>query len=367
MSGPLEGCRVIELAGIGPTPFATMTLADMGAEVVRVERAGGSGFFPGLEHLDVLNRGKKSLVVDLKNDRGIDAVLKMIEAADILIEGFRPGVAERLGLGPDECFARNPRLVYGRMTGWGQEGPLSHSAGHDIGYIALTGALHAIGPAAGPPQVPLNLIGDFGGGANYLVMGVLAALRHADRTGEGQVVDAAIVDGAAHLLGSTHMMLAADMWRDERGANMLDGGWPFYAIYQTLDGAYVAVGALEPQFYAELLRILEIDLDPREQHNRSQWPELRRKLTEKFAERTRDEWAEVFAGTDACVAPVLSLREAASHPHIAARRTLVEHDGILQAAPAPRFSGTPTRLGAAPPKPGQDSEEVLRSWGVDGR
>ena len=231
MSGPLHGCRVIELAGLGPAPFAAMTLADMGAEVVRIERPGGSGFFPGLENLDILNRGKKSVALDLKSEHDVEAVLAMVEQADILIEGYRPGVAERLGLGPEVCIARNPRLVYGRMTGWGQEGPLSHSAGHDIGYIALTGALHAIGEVDGPPQIPLNLVGDFGGGANYLTIGVLAALRHADRTGEGQVVDAAIVDGASHLLASTHMMMAADAWRDERGTNMLDGGFPFYAVY----------------------------------------------------------------------------------------------------------------------------------------
>lgn len=365
MSGPLNGCRVVELAGLGPAPFAAMTLADMGAEVVRIERPGGSGFFPGLEHLDILNRGKKSVALDLKDERAVATVLDLITQADVLIEGYRPGVVERLGLGPDVCFARNPKLVYGRMTGWGQEGPLSHSAGHDVGYIALTGALHAIGTAGGPPQIPLNLVGDFGGGANYLTMGVLAALRHADKTGEGQVVDAAIVDGAAHLLASTHMMMAANAWSDERGANMLDGGWPFYAVYETSDGKHMAVGALEPQFYAELLRVLELDLDPKAQHDRARWPELRRQLTEVFAQRTRDEWTAVFEGTDACVAPVLSLHEAAEHPHIEARRTLTVHDGVLQAAPAPRFSSTPTKLGTPPPSPGRDTEEALRSWGVE--
>lgn len=278
MPGPLNGCRVIELAGLGPAPFAAMTLADMGAEVVRIERPGGSAFFPGLEHLDILNRGKKSVALDLKDTRAVEAVLEMVMKADILVEGYRPGVAERLGLGPEQFLSRNPRLVYGRMTGWGQTGPLSHSAGHDIGYIALTGALHAIGPGDGPPQIPLNLVGDFGGGANYLVMGVLAALRHADRSGEGQVVDAAIVDGAAHLLASTHMMIATDAWSDERGSNMLDGGWPFYAVYECSDSKHVAVGALEPQFYAELLRLLELDIDPKNQHDRNQWGVLRRTL-----------------------------------------------------------------------------------------
>ena len=342
-----------------------MTLADMGAEVVRIERPGGSGFFPGLENLDILNRGKKSVALDLKSEHDVEAALAMVEQADILIEGYRPGVAERLGLGPDVCIARNPRLVYGRMTGWGQEGPLSHSAGHDIGYIALTGALHAIGDVDGPPQIPLNLVGDFGGGANYLTIGVLAALRHADRTGEGQVVDAAIVDGASHLLASTHMMMAADAWRDERGTNMLDGGFPFYAVYETSDGKHMAVGVLEPQFYAELVRILEVDLDPRAQHDRSGWPAMRRLFTQVFGTRTRDEWAAVFEGTDACVSPVMSLAEAASHPHIAARETLTVRDGVLQAAPAPRFSATTTELRSPPPAPGADTDEVLRDWGIE--
>lgn len=359
MPGPLNGCKVIELAGLGPAPFAAMTLADMGAEVVRIERPGGNGFFPGLEHRDILNRGKKSVALDLKEPEAIATVLEMVAQADILIEGYRPGVAERLGLGPDVCLARNPRLVYGRMTGWGQTGPLSHSAGHDIGYIALTGALHAIGPGDGPPQVPLNLVGDFGGGANYLAMGVLAALRHSDKTGEGQVVDAAIVDGAAHLLASTHMMMAAGAWSDERGANMLDGGWPFYAVYECSDGKYIAVGALEPQFYSELLRILDLKLDPKNQHDRTKWPDLRATLTEVFKRRTRDEWAAIFEGTDACVAPVLSLQEAASHPHIAARETVVWNDGALQAAPAPRFSRSKTTLGTPPPRPGQHTAEIL--------
>lgn len=365
MTGPLNGCKVVELAGLGPAPFAAMTLADMGAEVIRIERPGGSGFFAGLEQLDILNRGKKSVALDLKSECDVETVLALVERADILIEGYRPGVAERLGLGPDVCFARNARLVYGRMTGWGQEGPLAHSAGHDIGYIALTGALHAIGEAGGPPRIPLNLVGDFGGGANYLTMGVLAALRHADRTGEGQVVDAAIVDGASHLLGSTHMMMAADAWHDERGVNMLDGGFPFYAVYETSDGKHMAVGALEPQFYKELLRILDLDLDPSAQHDRSTWPAMRRLFMDAFATRTRDEWTALFEGTDACVAPVLSLREAADHPHMRARRTLVDHNGVLQAAPAPRFSSTKTEVGSAPPKPGQDTVEVLRAWGIE--
>ncbi|MFI6455738.1 CaiB/BaiF CoA transferase family protein [Streptosporangium amethystogenes] len=363
--GPLSGVKVLELAGIGPAPFAGMALADLGAEVVRVDRPGGSGFFPGAEHLDLLNRGKKSVLLDLKRPEAVEAVLAMVAEADVLIEGYRPGVAERLGLGPDACHARNPRLVYGRMTGWGQDGPLAQTAGHDIGYIALTGALHAIGEAGGPPQIPLNLVGDFGGGGNYLVIGVLAALREADRSGRGQVVDAAIVDGTAHLLAGTHMIMAAGAWVDERGANLLDGGAPFYSVYETSDGRHMAVGALEPKFYVELLTALGLDEDPRKQHDRSRWPELRARIATAFAGRSQAEWSAIFTGSDACVAPVMSLREAADHPHIRARGSIVEHDGLLQPAPAPRFSLTPTALGTPPPVPGRHTVEVLDAWGVD--
>ena len=363
--GPLSGCRVLELAGIGPGPFAGMTLADLGAEVVRVDRPGGSGLFAGFEHVDVLNRGKRSVLLDLKRPDAVRAVLDMAARADVLIEGYRPGVAERLGLGPDDCLARNPRLVYGRMTGWGQDGPLARLAGHDIGYIALTGALHAVGSAGGPPQIPLNLVGDFGGGGTYLVIGVLAALREAERTGRGQIVDAAIVDGTAHLLAGTHMLLATETWQDERGVNLLDGGAPFYAVYETSDGRHMAVGALEPKFYAELLAVLGLDEDPAAQHDRAGWPRLRERLAAAFASRTQDEWAEAFSASDACVAPVLSLREAADHPHIRARGTLVERDGVLQPAPAPRFSATPTALGSPPPVPGRHTADVLESWDVE--
>lgn len=363
--GPLSGCRVLELAGIGPGPFAGMTLADLGAEVVRVDRPGGSGLFPGFEHVDVLNRGKKSVLLDLKRSDAVRAVLDMAARADILIEGYRPGVAERLGLGPDDCLARNPRLVYGRMTGWGQDGPLARLAGHDIGYIALTGALHAVGSAGGPPQIPLNLVGDFGGGGTYLVIGVLAALREAERTGRGQVVDAAIVDGTAHLLAGTHMLLATGTWQDERGVNLLDGGAPFYAVYETSDGRHMAVGALEPKFYAELLAVLGLDEDPAAQHDRTGWPRLRERLAAAFASRTQDEWTKAFSASNACVAPVLSLREASDHPHIRARGTLVERDGVLQPAPAPRFSATPTALGSPPPVPGRHTADVLESWEVE--
>jgi alpha-methylacyl-CoA racemase len=364
-SGPLSGIKVLELAGIGPGPFAGMMLADLGAEVVRVDRPGGSGFFPGAEHLDLLNRGKRSVLLDLKRPEAVETVLAMVAEADVLIEGYRPGVAERLGLGPESCHARNPRLVYGRMTGWGQDGPMAQLAGHDIDYIALTGALHAIGEAGRPPQIPLNLIGDFGGGGNYLVIGVLAALREADRTGGGQVVDAAIVDGTAHLLAGVHMMLAAAAWVDERGVNMLDGGAPFYSVYETADGRHMAVGALEPRFYAELLAKLGLDEDPGKQHDRAGWPALRERLAAAFVDKSQADWSAIFADSDACVAPVVSLHEAAHHPHIKARGSIVEQNGLLQPAPAPRFSGTPTALGTPPPVPGQHTLDVLRDWGVD--
>jgi alpha-methylacyl-CoA racemase len=337
--GPLSDVRVVELAGIGPGPFAGMFLADLGAEVVRVDRP---GTVP--EPADFLNRGKQSVVLDLKDPAGVAAVLELVENADVLIEGFRPGVTERLGVGPHECLARNPRLVYGRMTGWGQEGPLAAAAGHDITYIALTGALGAIGAEGGPPQIPLNLVGDFGGGGCYLVIGVLAALHAVSRTGRGQVVDAAIVDGTAHLLASTFAKLARGAWTDERGVNQLDGGCPYYAVYETRDGRHVAVGALEPKFYRQLVDLLELDVDVDRQRDRSTWPDLRRRLEQRFAARTRDEWAALFDGTDACVAPVLSLTEAAAHPHVVARGSVVVRDGVAQPGVAPRFSELPGRI-----------------------
>jgi alpha-methylacyl-CoA racemase len=358
--GPLSGCRVVELAGIGPGPFAGMILADLGAEVVRVDRpATGEQGLPHRMGFDVLGRGKKSVVLDLKRPEDVAAVLDLVAGADVLIEGYRPGVTERLGLGPAQCLARNPRLVYGRMTGWGQDGPLAQQAGHDIGYIALTGALHAIGEAGGPPQIPLNLLGDFGGGGTYLVIGVLAALVAVRGGGPGQVVDAAIVDGTAHLLAMTHGMLASGTWADERGVNLLDGGAPFYAVYPTADGRHMAVGAIEPKFYAELLAGLGLDEDPARQHDRGGWQALRGRIAAAFAARTQAEWTAVFSGSDACVAPVLSLREAADHPHIAARGTLVTRDGVMQAAPAPRFSATPAGPAAAPPARGQDDPAAI--------
>ncbi|GAA4255561.1 CaiB/BaiF CoA-transferase family protein [Dactylosporangium darangshiense] len=361
--GPLRGVRVVELAGIGPGPFAAMLLADLGADVVRVDRPG-----PGLPigpppGSDLVNRGKRSVAADLKTPAGLETVLALAERAHVVLEGFRPGVAERLGVGPEHVWARNPALVYGRMTGWGQDGPLAASAGHDITYLARTGALHAIGRAGGPPQVPVNLLGDYGGGALYLVVGVLAALRAAEATGRGQVVDAAIVDGVAHLGMILHSLLAAGLWRDRRGVNLLDTGAPFYDVYETADGRHVAVGAIEPQFYAELMARLGLD-DPPEQYDVAGWPALRARLAETFRGRTRDEWASVFDGTDACVAPVLSLTEARSDPHLAARATFLEIQGVPQPAPAPRFSHTPAAPGGAPPLPGQHTAEVLRDWGV---
>ncbi|OWA11535.1 carnitine dehydratase [Streptomyces sp. CS113] len=361
--GPLAGVRVVELAGIGPGPFAAMLLADLGADVVRVDRPGGPGLGIDPAH-DVTNRNKRSVVVDLKAADGPARVLDLAARADVLIEGYRPGVAERLGVGPRDCHARNPRLVYGRMTGWGQEGPLADRAGHDIGYIALTGTLGMIGGPDAPPAVPANLLGDYAGGSLYLVVGILAALHHARESGTGQVVDAAIVDGTAHLSTMIHGMLAAGSWQDRRGANLLDGGCPFYGTYETADGRYMAVGALEPQFYAEFMRLLGIpDLAPA-RDDLARWPELREAVAARFKSRTRDEWTAVFADSDACTAPVLSLREAPHHPHLAARATFTEHDGITQPAPAPRFSATPTAVRTGPALPGAGTEAVVRDWGL---
>ncbi|WP_106978188.1 CaiB/BaiF CoA transferase family protein, partial [Streptomyces sp. NRRL WC-3744] len=333
--GPLSGVRVVELAGIGPGPFAAMLLADLGADVVRVDRPGG----PGLAidpAFDVTNRNKRSIVVDLKAPDGPARVLDLAERADILVEGYRPGVAERLGVGPEDCHARNPRLVYGRMTGWGQDGPLAQRAGHDIAYIALTGTLGMIGRPDEPPAVPANLLGDYAGGSLYLVVGVLAALHHARATGTGQVVDAAIVDGTAHLSAMIHGMLAAGGWQDRRAANLLDGGCPYYGTYETADGRYMAVGALEGKFYAEFLRLLGLDDLAPARKDWTRWGELRERIAAAFKSRTRAEWTAVFADSDACVAPVLSLREAPAHPHLAARGTFTDHGGITQPDPRHR-------------------------------
>lgn len=363
--GPLSGLRVIELGGIGPGALGCMILADLGAEVVRVDRPGaaGGGFLP--PRADLLNRGKRSIVLDLKRREGVEAVLALTRDAQVLVEGYRPGVAERLGLGPREVWEANRKLVYGRVTGWGQDGPLAQRAGHDIGYIAITGALHAIGEAGGPPQIPLSLVGDFCGGAAYLVMGILSALLDAQRTGRGQVVDAAIVDGTNHLLIAVRALMACGRWVDERGVNLFDGGCPFYSVYETADGRYLAVGALEPPFYAELLRILDLDEDPERQYDRDHWPVLRERFRKVFRSRTRDEWAAVFERTDACVAPVLSLREAESHPQMAARGNLIEVDGVVQPAPAPRFSEYPTVIPTPPVDSGHHTREILAAIGME--
>jgi alpha-methylacyl-CoA racemase len=359
--GPLAGIRVVELAGIGPGPFAAMLLADLGAEVLRVDRPASSR--PAWP--TVLARGRRSVVVDLKHPDGAGVVLDLVASAAALVEGFRPGVAERLGIGPDACLARNPRLVYGRVTGWGQEGPWRLAAGHDIDYVALAGALHPIGQAGGPPVPPLNLVGDFGGGGMLLALGVVAALLETGRSGAGQVVDAAMVDGAALLTTQFHELLAAGLWREERGANLLDGGAPFYGVYQTADGRHLAVGALEPQFYAELLRRLGLDAgDLPDQLDREGWPLLRERLAALFRTRTREEWCELLAGTDACVAPVLGFGEAPAHPHNRARGTFVDVGGVVQPAPAPRFSRTPCDPPSPAARPGEHTDQALTDWGI---
>ncbi|MFF8097327.1 CaiB/BaiF CoA transferase family protein [Streptomyces sp. NPDC016675] len=363
-AGPLDGVRVVELAGIGPGPFAAMLLADLGADVVRVDRPGPSPLGGAPSH-DVTNRNKRSVVVDLKTPEGPRTVRALAARAEILLEGYRPGVAERLGIGPEECTAVNPALVYGRMTGWGQHGPLAPRAGHDVGYIATAGALSMIGAPDGPPALPVNLLGDYAGGSLYLATGVLAALLTARATGRGQVVDAAIVDGTAHLTAMFWGMLAEGTWRDARGRNLLDGGCPHYGVYETADGGWMAVGALEPQFYAVYVTLLGLDgeelpdrADPRN------WPELRALFTARFKTATRKEWTAVFEGTDACVAPVLSLHEAAGHPHLSGRGTYTEAFGVTQPAPAPRFSRTPGTLRRPPAVPGAHTPDVARDWDV---
>ncbi|MFD6065408.1 CaiB/BaiF CoA transferase family protein [Rhodococcus wratislaviensis] len=362
-NGPLVGLRVIELSGIGPGPFAASMLADLGAEVIRVDRPGGSG--TGMpEHLDTLRRSRRSIVLDLGDVRGVAALLGLVEKADVLIEGYRPGVAERLGFGPDVCAERNPRLVYGRMTGWGQDGERAQQAGHDINYIAVTGALHAMGRRGEAPAIPLNLVGDFGGGALYLVVGILSSLHERSRSGTGQVVDAAIVDGVTHMTALFHGMLAAGQWRDERGVNVLDSGAPWYDTYETADGEYVAVGAIESKFYRELMDTLGLDPDLARREDRLAWPKIRRELSEAFSRRGRAEWVEIFGGRDACVSPVLSLTEAVECKTATARDTFVEVGGVVQPAPAPRFSRTPGAVSSAPPVLGQHTVKVLHEWGI---
>lgn len=363
MPGPLDGLVVTELAGLGPAPFCGMVLADLGAEVIKVDRIGGQAVPIGSVDNDVLNRGKRSIAVNLKDPGGIEIVLRTVARSDALIEGFRPGVAERLGVGPAECLARNPALVYGRMTGWGQTGPMATMAGHDIDYIAISGALGSIGTAERPVP-PLNLVGDFGGGGMLLALGVLAAVIHARASGEGQVVDAAMVDGSALLMASHHGYLADGWWRAERESNLLDGAAPFYTTYRTADGGQVAVGALEPQFFTALLAGLDLQAEEvGPQTHREGWPEMRRIFAGRFAQRSRDEWAAHFEGTDACVAPVLSIAEAPQHPHNRQRGTFVEIDGVTQPGPAPRFSVTPGRVARPPTAPGTDTDEVAAAAG----
>jgi alpha-methylacyl-CoA racemase len=360
---PLYGIRVVEIASLAPAPFGCMILSDLGADVLRVDRAeicGTSAKAP----LDPLSRGRRSVGLNLKDAAGVELLLRLVAPADVLVEGFRPGVAERLGFGPQVCAERNPRLVYGRMTGWGQDGPLAPTAGHDIDYIAISGALSLVGRAGQPPVPPVNLLADFGGGGMLLALGVLAALLERERSGLGQVVDAAMVDGSALLTSFVYGLRAAGAWQDARGVNLLDGGAPFYDTYQTADGRYVAVGALEAKFYAELLAGLGLsaaDLPP--QHDRTGWPVLRARFTEVFLTRTRDEWAEVFAGSDGCVAPVLSPAEAPGHPHNASRGTFADVGGLVQPAPAPRFGRSPAGVPSAPPRPGADTDAVLAELG----
>jgi alpha-methylacyl-CoA racemase len=361
-SGPLVGLKVVELAGLGPGPHAAMILADLGAEVVRVDRPAKASP-PGADSKpNPTLRGRRRVSANLKNPDGRDAVLRLVEHADVLIEGFRPGVTERLGIGPTDCLARNPRLVYARMTGWGQVGPLSQRAGHDINYIALTGALHAIGRKGERPVPPLNLVGDFGGGSMLLVVGVVSALWEAQRSGRGQVVDAAMVDGVSLLNQLFWSLLSRDAWIDEPDSNLLDGHAPFYDTYTCADGRFVAVGSIEPQFYAALVTGLDLEAETLpDQMDRDRWPELRARIAEAFAQRTRDEWAAVFGDTDACVTPVLSFAEVDSHPHVAARSTIVTSDGVRQAAPAPRFSRTTTDVPRGASEP-EGVDQVLVDW-----
>ncbi len=368
MSGPLTGYRIIEIAGIGPGPFAGMMLADMGAEVIRVERAqSAKGPSPDHPHVDVLQRGRRNIAVDLKHPDGVATLLDLVEQADALIEGFRPGVMERLGVGPDECRARNPKLVYGRMTGWGQSGPYANAAGHDINYISLAGSLAHFRRAGQPPMPPLNMVGDFGGGGMFLAYGVVCGLLEAQRSGAGQVVDAAMVDGAAVLMTMFWTFKNIGMFNEDApGTNLLDTGAHFYDVYECSDGLFVSIGSIEPQFYATLLELLGLQDDPgfANQMDRSRWPELKERLADLFRTRTRAEWCDLMEATDVCFAPVLTMSEAAEHPHNVERGTFVYANGTQQPAPAPRFSRTAPAIGSAPAFPGQHSREILEEWGI---
>lgn len=360
--GPLNGVKIIEVGGIGPGPFCGMMLSDMGAEIVRVERKGGLSLSD--PKYDLLTRNRKSISINLRTLEGVQTLLRMLEQVDALQEGFRPGVMEKLGLGPDVCLEINPRLVYGRMTGWGQEGPLARAAGHDINYIALSGALHTIGRKGQKPVPPLNLVGDFGGGGMLLAFGMVCALYEARNSGRGQVVDAAMTDGSAALMTMIYGLKAAGLWTDEPGTNLLDTGAHFYDTYETADNKFIAIGAIEPQFYELLLQLAEID-DPdfQNQLDFAQWPQLKEKLSLVFKAKTREAWCEIMEGSDVCFAPVLSMSEAPEHPHNKQRKTFVENDGVLQPAPAPRFSRTEPEIKSPPPIPGQDTETVLAAFG----
>ena len=361
--GPLAGIKLLEMKGIGPGPYAGMLLADMGAEVIVVERSNSSSSIAAPSKSDPNSRGKKSIALNLKSPEGLATLLKLIEQVDGIFEGFRPGVAERLGFGPDECLKRNPKIVFGRMTGWGQTGPLANSAGHDINYISLTGSLAAIGDSK-KPIPPLNLVGDYAGGSMFLVMGMLAAIIHAQKTGEGQVIDTAITDGSASLMSMFHGMDNLGVWNTDRGSNLLDGAAHFYDVYETLDGKFVSIGSIEPQFYAELIE--KANLDPErfaEQLNPAKWPELKATLIDVFKNKTREQWCEIMEGTDICFAPVLDYREAPHHPHNQARETYVDVGGVVQPAPAPRFSRSALEKPVAGSSEGADTESVLSRFG----
>jgi alpha-methylacyl-CoA racemase len=362
--GPLSGVKIVEIAGIGPGPFAAMLLSDMGADVLRVDRAQQVGTDFSAPNKEVLNRGRRSIGVDLKQPEGVETVMRLVEQADALIEGFRPGVAERLGIGPDACLARNPKLVFGRMTGWGQDGPYAQAAGHDINYIALAGALAHFGRAGGKPTPPINLVGDFGGGGMFLAFGVVCGILEARASGTGQVIDAAMVDGSATLMTMMWGLRSIGFWEDALGTNVLDTGAPFYDTYETADGKFVSVGALEPQFYAELLTRTGLGDDGQSgQMDKAGWPLMRERLTELFKTKTRDEWCEILEHSDACFAPVLPMGEAAEHPHLKERGTIVEEYGVQQPAPAPRFSRTPGAIQGPPAWPGQHTDAALADWG----
>jgi len=366
--GPLTGVKVVELGGIGPAPFCSMMLTDMGADALRIDRivpsdSGVRGMEP---RFNLINRGRRSIAMDLKNPRATDVVKRLIARADAVTEGFRPGVAERLGLGPEDCLTVNPRLVYGRITGWGQDGPLAQAPGHDINYIALTGALHAIGRHNSPPTPPLNLVGDFGGGAMFLAFGIACALFEARSSGRGQVVDAAMVDGVSALLTLVHGMRAAGEWSNDRGSNRLDSGTPWYDVYETLDGNWISIGANELRFYKILLERLGLDeADLPDREDRSGWPVLRSRFSDAFRQRSRDEWCRLLEGTDVCFAPVLNLDEAQHHPHLKERGTFVEVEGLMQPAPAPRFSRTQARIQRGAAAPGEHTTEALQDWGFN--